>query len=65
MARRAWCGTTMLRVSESVMLIVSSEETKVLPWDPFEHGDGADAILHASVELKGFFIEPTEILVGS
>ena len=55
----------MLRVSDSVMLIVSSEEAKVLPWDGFERGDGADAILHAAVEMKGFFIEPTEILVGS
>ena len=63
-ATRAWCGTTMQRVSDEYMLITSSTETKVLKWEGFEEGEGADAVLMAAVELRGFYIEPTEILVG-
>ena len=61
---RGWCGTSIQRVSDNLVLVISSTESKVMPWEGFEEGEGADAVLHAAQELRGFFIEPTEILVG-
>jgi hypothetical protein len=65
MATKAWAGTTMLRVSDKYMLVISSTETKVLPWESFSEGNGPDAVLHAAQEKRGYFIEPGEILVGT
>ena len=65
MAKRAYCGTMMYRVGDKWLLIISSTETKVLPWESFEKGEGADAVLAASMEDKKFYIEPGEILVGT
>ena len=64
MATRAWCGTTMVRVSDKYMLVITSTETKALPWESFAEGEGAMAVLHAAQERRGYFIEPHEILVG-
>ena len=64
MAKRAWCGTTIQRVSDRYMLITSSTETKVFEWEGFEQGEGATSVLLAAQEKRGFFIEPHEILVG-
>lgn len=63
-ATRAWCGTNIQRVSDKYLLVISSTETKVLPWEAFIEGEGADAVLHASTENRQHFIEPGEILVG-
>lgn len=63
-ATRAWCGTTIQRPGRGVILVISSTDSKVLPYESFLEGDGADSVLKASMEFKGYFIEPTEILVG-
>jgi len=64
MATRAWCGTTMLRVSDKWIIVISSTESRALPWESFSEGEGADSVLFAAQEKRGFFIEPYEILVG-
>ena len=63
-ATRAWCGTTIQRPGQGVLLVISSTEARVLPYESFVEGEGADALLNAAQEMKGYFIEPTEILVG-
>ncbi len=54
----------MLRFSDDWMIVISSQETKALPWAGFET-EGADAVLLVSTEKRWHFIEPTEILVGN
>lgn len=65
MATRAYNGTLTLRVSDKILLVITSTESKAMPWESFNEGEGAEAVLLASKELKGFFIEPGEILVGT